>query len=78
MQTFSKKDLYYDDVVVRRIQRAQEKAERDALQDEDMVDDEDGGDDDDVKSMQVTAQRSIKKEGRDRGDALVDSIMQGL
>ena len=54
------------------------------MQDEDMIDDdedggdgEDGEDDDGGRSMQVTAQRRIKREGRDRGDALVDSIMQG-
>ncbi|KAK8130892.1 hypothetical protein PG984_007330 [Apiospora sp. TS-2023a] len=66
-----KSDLYFDDLLVRRIKRA--TARQSETQDDDV--DEDDDEEGDV-SMQVTSERDVKTErGRDRGRRLIEDIM---
>ncbi|KAK7943132.1 uncharacterized protein PG986_012245 [Apiospora aurea] len=66
-----KSDLYFDDLLVRRIKRA--TAQEAGAQEDDDVDEDEEGD----VSMRVTAERDIKSErGRDRGRRLIEDIMR--
>ncbi|KAK6855348.1 hypothetical protein PG990_008355 [Apiospora arundinis] len=70
-------DLYFDDVLLRRINRA--TASQAGTQDDDGDEDEDeeeGSDEEGDVSMRVTAERDIKTErGRDRGRRLIEDMM---
>ncbi|KAK7931833.1 hypothetical protein PG985_002545 [Apiospora marii] len=67
-----KSDLYFDDLLVRRIKRA--TARQSETQDDDV--DEDDEDEDGDTSMQVTSERDVKTErGWDRGRRLIEDIM---
>jgi hypothetical protein len=64
-QPISNKDLFLDEVMLRRIRRAQADEDRDHAEDDD--EDGDGTDGEGDVSMQVTSQRNIKTEARSRG-----------
>ncbi|KAK8084672.1 hypothetical protein PG997_005943 [Apiospora hydei] len=69
-KSMRKSDLYFDDLLVRRIKRA--TAQEAGAQEDDDVDEDEEGD----VSMRVTAERDIKSErGRDRGRRLIEDIM---